>query len=697
MAGQKLGGLADGVFYAPMDMVFAVRRVLRTLQPSVVVVAETEIWPNLFREVKRIGCGLLLVNGRISDRAAPRYLRHAWFFRHVLVWPDAILVQSEAIRQRFLGAGAPPERVRVAGNLKYDFQPREAATDSPVRSLIARLSPPHVWIAASTMPPAQAGDPDEDDVVVEAFRDLVRSRPGLLLLLAPRRPERFDEAARKLERACIRFLRRSELGPGDALELPGVLLLDSIGELSGLFGLADVVFMGGTLASRGGHNILEPAFFGRPVVIGPHMENFREIAEEFRAAGACAEIAEGAALAEAVDRLLADPAEAARLGGRARVCAEAQRGAAARTAAEVHQLYDRVFPGFRHSTPALLLLAPLARIWRAGARWRAGRDLARRQRLVVPVISVGNLSMGGTGKTPCVLFLAGKLKEAGHHPGILTRGYGGHAPQPLAVAPAGTAPVEQTGDEAQIFLRSGLAAVGIGPERVATGKLLHERFGVDALILDDGFQHLRLDRQLDVVLIDALDPLGGGGVFPLGRLREPLEALRRAGVIVITRTAQGRALPAIEQCLRRYNPRAPIFHARVAPECWVERSSGQTFGPRDLPCARPTAFCGLGNPQTFWHTLRNLSLDPVERLEFGDHHTYRPGELRRMAQTFRVAGADAVLTTEKDSINLCEGGVHLLAPLPLYWLRIRMEMDREAEFLRAVEQALGPAVRSSRS
>src|SRR5690242_8188252 len=147
-AGEKLTDITDGVFYAPVDYCFAVRRVLRTLQPSVVVVAETEIWPNLFREVKRTRAGLLIVNGRISDKAFPRYCRFRWLFRAVLPHADAVLAQSPEIARRFEALGA--ERVRVGGNFKYDFEPRSAPEDSPVRAFLGRIQPRSVWIAAST-------------------------------------------------------------------------------------------------------------------------------------------------------------------------------------------------------------------------------------------------------------------------------------------------------------------------------------------------------------------------------------------------------------------------------------------------------------------------------------------------------------------------------------------------------------------
>lgn len=688
-ARARLEGIAAGVFFAPLDYAFAVRRVLRALMPSVVVVAETEIWPNLFREVKRTGAGLLIVNGRISDAALPKYRGLAPFFRHVLALPDLILAQNAEMRGRFLAAGAPPEKVLDGGNLKYDFAAREAPADSPARRFIERLAPGRVWIAASTMPPAEPGDVDEDDAVIAAFQELAPAHPRLLLVLAPRKPERFDAAARKLAEAGIAFQRRSALDESAVLALPGVLLLDTIGELSGLFALADAVFMGGTLTARGGHNLLEPALFARPVVMGPHMENFREIARDFVDAGAAVEIDSPAALAPALDALLADPARAEAIGRAARDAAEARRGASARAATHIGKLLATCYPCRRPALPALLLLWPLARLWEWGGRLKRARALARRVRLSAPVVSIGNITMGGTGKTPFVLFLAERLRAAGRRPGILTRGYGRHSPEKHLVLEAGAAvPVTRSGDEPQIFLRAGAAPVGIGPARARTGAEMIRRFKTDVLLLDDGFQHHRLDRSLDIVLIDALNPFGGCSVFPLGRLREPLAALARAGAFVVTRSDHARVPEAIEERLRRVNPRAPVFRARVEPRAWVEYAGGAEAQPGRFAGAPVAAFCGLGNPRSFWCTLEALGIKPLDRLEFPDHHTYRPHELRRMADQFRRAGARVLLTTEKDMLNLCADCEALIAPLGLWWLRVGMAVDREEELLALVEKAL---------
>lgn len=691
LAEDKLRGLADGVFYAPVDYCFAVRRTLRALRPQTVIVLETEIWPNLYREAKRAGCGLLVVNGRISDRAAPRYRALRPFFREVLAHPDVILVQNELSRKRYIEAGAPPERTRVAGNLKYDFDPRRVKVPEAVRAFLERLKPEEIWIAASTMPPARSGDPDEDVAVLEAFRELARRRPGLLLILVPRRPERFDSAAQILREAGVPFLRRSALKPEDTLSLPGVLLVDTIGELSGMFQFADVVFMGGTLPHRGGHNILEPAAFGRPVIVGPHMENFPSIIEEFKAAGAVREIQKSGELAPAVDALLEDAGERASLGERARQMAAAEQGATDRVIAEIRAHHAQTLPRFRPAVAATLALWPLSRLWLLGGHVKRAFALARRARLNTPVISVGGLTVGGAGKTPFVLWLAARLGAAGRRPAILTRGYRRQSTERCTILEPGVSvPASRTGDEAQIYARSGAGPIGISADRAAAGRLVEERFRPGVFLLDDGFQHWRLARSRDIVLIDALDPFGGGDPFPLGRLRESLNALARADLIVLTRCERSRPAAAIEERIRRYNRRAPVFRSRVAPQAWVDARSGEERPAGGLRLSNVAAFCGLANPASFWQSLAALGCRPVFRRVFPDHHRYGPADLEELAAAARQHSVQALLTTEKDFVNLCAGWPDLLESLPLFWLRIGVEVEGEQALLEAIESALAP-------
>jgi tetraacyldisaccharide 4'-kinase len=599
----------------------------------------------------------------------------------VLASPDRILVQSEQDRVRYEAIGAPADRLSVAGNLKYDFEPPEAGVPAELAAFLDRTKPNEIWIAASTMPPRDAADIDEDDAVIATFREL-QMRAGLLLIHVPRRPERFDAAASKLKQADIRFIRRSRLREnGASLELPGVLLLDSMGELSRIFKIGDVIFMGGTLARRGGHNVLEPAFFGKPIIAGPHMENFAEIAEEFTRAEALVRIASSGDLAEAIGRLLDRADERAAVGARARALAESKRGATERILDVALRLYLDALPTSRPPR----WLAPLAAIWEAGVRRSRIRELARQRRLDRPVISIGGITMGGAGKTPFVEWLASRLHDAGMAPAVLTRGYRRRSVQSSILIPAGaTCTPALTGDEAQIFVRSGAAHVGIGSDRFETGRLLERRLDPDVFILDDGFQHWRLERNLDVVLIDALNPFGSGALFPRGRLREPMDGLGRAGAFVITRTEPDVSTAAIERVLRTYNTQAPVFRARVVPLLWRQLDSDHPIPVAAAPFRSVAAFCGLANPDTFWRTLDRLELNIVYRWRFSDHHRYQPKELRRLAFRAADSGADALVTTEKDATNLFDTASSIAGAMPIYWLKIAFEMENEAGFLALV-------------
>ena len=661
-ARQKFG---DRVFYAPVDYAFAVRRVLRSLRPSVLAVAETEIWPNLFRETKRTGCALLMVNGRISDRTARRYSALRPFFRCVLRLPDCILAQTAEARDRFIRAGAPETIVSVGGNLKYDAEPVPAG-DVPF------TDGAKIWIAASTSADSRI---DEEDAVIAAFREM----PGWKLIVAPRKPERFNEVARKLEAAQVPFVRRTRIGINGAENGADVLLLDTVGELGGMFAKADVVFVGGTLAERGGHNILEPAIFGKPIVIGPHMENFRDIAGDFRAARAFREVRDGSELRAAVLEAALDH----EMGLRAKECAAAKRGAVAKAEAAINTLYSVAMPCRRRSLPAFLFLWPFSRIWKRGGERRRRKQMEEQKRLPVPVISIGNITAGGTGKTPLVLHIARHLRDRGYRPGVLTRGYGRNSPHRiLTMAPGTAAGVTHTGDEPQVILRSGVAAVGIGADRYDVGALLRERLDCNIMVLDDGFQHLRLARDIDIVLIDALNPFGECELLPLGRLREPMESLGRASLFIVTRSDCVPDTAPIDRKLRQWNAHAPIFRSRVMPLEWVSAFSEERYPAESLPFERTVAFCGLGNAEAFWRTLRELDLAPLDQVEYSDHHQYTPREARRLGMLGRTLGAQALLTTEKDLVNLCDDTEEVIQPVKLFWLRIGVAIENEGEFLK---------------
>ncbi len=688
IADDRLGGLADGIFYAPIDYAFAVRRVLARVRPAVVVILETEIWPVLYRETKRAGCALVIVNGRISDRAFPRYRRWRLLLSHAFARPDAILAQSEIDARRYLHLGALPQAVEVIGNLKYDAEPSGDAPPRMIAKLIEKLRPASVWIAASTMAGLDNHDVDEDDVVIRAFEELSRTRPGLLLILVPRRPERFDEAEQKLRDAGVRYVRRTDDAVPRDLALPCVLLLDSIGELASLFPLGDVVFMGGTLARRGGHNVLEPAAAKRAIVTGAHLENFAAIAAEFREQRAFLEIGEASELAGAVAQLMDHRQLRQELGARAANLAAAKRGATRKAVAEILRQHDLAVPRWSQLSPARFVLWPFAKAWALGSARQQRRKKARAHRLDTPVVSVGGISMGGAGKTPLVDHLARRLSQRGHQTAILTRGYRRQSIETTILIGAGDpTPVRVTGDEAQIFVQSGYAHVGLGADRFWTGRLMEERYQPDVFLLDDGFQHASLERDLDLVLIDALNPFAGGAVFPLGALREPMNALARAGAFVIMRAAPGREYEGIRRQLRAWNAHAPIFSARVEPRAWVKYGSRK---PEKLPEGPAAGFCGLANPFSFWATLRSLGVPPVFHWAFDDHHHYSCEQLHRLAEQAQMHGSGVLLTTEKDAMNLPESAPSVLesAGVNLYWLKIGVQVEDEDRLLDLIESKM---------
>ena len=273
-AARRLLPPGDSVLFPPLDLPWVCRRFLRRIRPNALVVLETELWPNLFREAKRRGIPLGVANGRISDKAFPRYRASRFLWRQVLALPDVLFVQTARDAERFLALGAPPEKVRLAGNLKFAIRPASMPIVETLRAMIRASGSGPVLVAGSTMP-------GEEYYLLETFRELAQEFPRLWMILAPRHPERFLPVAEEVRRMGIPLQLRSELQGHTTPSFPGVLLLDTIGELGDVYQLATVAFVGGTLAPTGGHNVLEPAYFGRAIVIGPSMNNFQEIADTF--------------------------------------------------------------------------------------------------------------------------------------------------------------------------------------------------------------------------------------------------------------------------------------------------------------------------------------------------------------------------------------------------------------------------------
>jgi len=301
---------ADGFFYCPFDFAFAVRRVLKRIRPAMLVVAETELWPNLFHEARKFGAKVALVNARVSDRSFPRYKALRFFFRRVLGDASLLVAQSPEDARRLAEMGG--EQVRVAAPLKYDQQ-APAPLPQWLAEELERWSAPGVLVAGSTAE-------GEEEHVLRAWKGR--------MIIAPRRPERFDTVEKMAP-----MQRRSQLGPGIPIS-SDILLLDTVGELAAMYRYAEIAFVGGSLVQHGGQNPLEPAWFAKPIVVGPSMTNFRDITDALKAAGALRQVSSPDELAAALAAASSDRP----MGERARAVLDANGGGTRFTAAALTAL-----------------------------------------------------------------------------------------------------------------------------------------------------------------------------------------------------------------------------------------------------------------------------------------------------------------------------------------------------------------------
>jgi 3-deoxy-D-manno-octulosonic-acid transferase len=319
----------DGVFYFPLDWTWCIRRVLHAIRPGIVLIVETEIWPNFLRETRRAGIPVVFVNARISERSFARFRLASRFissfFGQVMRDATTYLAQSREDAKRLVHMGAPEEIVEVIGNLKYDGEPPEIGKFGEwLREQLQLQERWPVLVAGSVAA-------DEEQAVLAAYDIVQRQWRRALLILAPRKPERFDAAVEIATSDGWKAARRSRIDLGANLaEDVDVLLLDSIGELAGIYALADAVFIGGSLVPAGGHNILEPAWFSRPPVFGSSMENFRDMAAQFLSARAGVQVTSGERLGKAWVQLIEDQKLNERMGRAARELVERNRGATAR-------------------------------------------------------------------------------------------------------------------------------------------------------------------------------------------------------------------------------------------------------------------------------------------------------------------------------------------------------------------------------
>lgn len=657
-------GVAQAVGMLPADVPGLPGRLFDAIEPDALVLLETELWPGLLRAARSRFVPALVVNGRISARSFTRYRLVKPLLAPVLDGVAAFAMQADVDRERILALGADPSRVETQGNLKYDALALPQAAPPPV---LDSLSSERVWVAGST-------HDGEETAVAEAYLALRPALPDLRLIVAPRHVSRAVAAQKAIEARGLSVVRRSALqGP----PAPGqVVLLDTSGELAGVYALAAAVFVGGSLIPKGGHNPLEPLAHGRPVAFGPFTHNFRDVTAAVLESGGGTRVADASALAAALRPWLEDPEAARRTGTQARERIVERHGAVARATALLERWIGprprpiearaatRSWLGLDERPAGVrLAVATASRAW--GAVLSARRTLYDGQalpsnRVGVPVVSVGGITAGGAGKTPAVIHLARLLGARGRHVAVVSRGYGGSpGPSPLMVSPGGWSgrdphqPLpgpDRAGDEPLLIAaHAPEACVFVHPDRVAAARAAVAH-GADLVVLDDGFQHRRLARNLDLVLLDARSPFGNGRLLPAGPLRDLPARLRDAGAIFLTRADAA----GPEACARAA---ARVALASMAPVVRfghrISRFSrdGVEVSAKSLDAERPYAFCGIASPDSFFESVRIAGIRATGEHPFPDHHPYDAEEVAELETQAKAAGATVLLTTEKDRVR----------------------------------------------
>ena len=656
---------------APLDAPFIVRRVIGRVRPRALILLEGELWPSLLKAAAAHDCPVVLVNGRMSDRSLERNRYVKPLFRGMLRMLTAVGVQHALDGERYIAFGADPERVRVTGNVKFDLA---AEMEGPPREQLR-----HDLGLSESAPVIMAGCPrpvEEEHAVLAAFTQVRERYPEVKLIWAPRHLHRIPKVEEMLRGAGLAYTHRTRTGTQDPVHTD-VIILDTMGELSAMYAAADMAFVGATLVPLGGHNVLEPAAFGIPVLFGPHTENVRASASALLRTGGGIVVHDGAELARAWLELLDNPRKRAQAGEAAARAVQISLKSVDRTLDLVDNwildpkhsgagplnclggspFYARILDPDERSLAIRFVrcsLLPLSLLLGILVRLRNGlydTELLVPDRLPVPVISVGSLTVGGAGKTPVVRYLARRLKDAGYRPAVLSRGYGRKTTATLPAAPDAT--WRDVGDEPS-FLASMLpdVPVVVGASRTSAGRLAIERYDANVLLLDDGFQHRKTSRMVDIVVHDASSRSNPWRLLPAGPFREPLSSLRRAQAFVLTRTDQDRST---DLDAARFQARFP--HLAVIRTVYVPTGLRRLSGDRPLTLEwlvdrDVLVLCGIANPTSFAQTVTDAGGRVQRVLAYPDHHPFSRSDLDRAMSQVEETDVAWIVTTEKDAVRV---------------------------------------------
>ena len=732
---------ADAIIYFPLDLPFLASRVVDRIRPRVFLPVETELWPNFLKKAKQLDVPVMMVNGRISDRSVKQYKYLFGMLREMIGTVKCFAMQSSIDADYIMRLGAPRELVTVTGNTKFD-QAYTSVSPAERAELIRELGlsgASHIMIAGST-------HRGEEELVLAAFRAVREQEPGVRLIIAPREVLRTMEVEHLCRRAGFTVNTRKNLQQGGEGG-EDIVILDTVGELGRVYGLGGVIYIGGSLVAHGGHNILEPAAHGKAIIVGNQMFNFKDIHALFRSHDAVVTVTNGEELTRETLRLFGDPAERERLVRETLAIIDENKGASEKSAkilVEMLENYEsrRAIRAQRrtlgHRVQATQKVANLQTYFIDLVHDKEVRGLWRRlimavfyvfsliygqlvnlklsmyhigwfkkERLTCFVISLGNVTVGGTGKTPTAQHLAREIRDMGYRVAILNRGYRAKWRGAVGIVSDGHAlkmDAETAGDEAFMLAKHlPNVPVLIGPERAVTGRYAIEHFGAQVAILDDGYQHWQLERDMDILLVDAVNVFGNGYLLPRGTLREPLSHIDRADVCLMTKVDQAApgAIEYIWETFRSYNQDGLILESIHQPRQfvrladWYEDIAAGGVPVTELKGKKVLAVSAIGNPASFEQTLADLGIEIVESMRYPDHHDYGEKDMAEVLYRAETLGVEAIIITEKDAVKVPGDVVRAKWRIPMYVISVEVTFQKGQEaFFSTLKDALAEKLRS---
>lgn len=664
-ASRMFGEMGDHIFYFGYDCLFTVKRIAARVNPCMVIVVESDIWPNFLYVMKKRQIPVFLANARLSDRTLAGYRRLGFFMTPTLRRFSAICAQTETDAERFQSLGISPDRIVTTGNIKFDqvFPPVTDAEKATLRSAFRLPENTQIIVAGST-------HKGEEAILAEAFAALKQRFPSLIFIDAPRDPARAKQVKSIFSRTGISAATMGQMKPSSARP-PDVIVIDTIGLLQSLYALSDIAFVGGSLLDYRGHNPLEPAAHARPVLFGPYMGDFKEISEKLIAADGAKEVTSASDIIETAGLLLENRSVGRTMGKHARSVLDANQGAVKKTTDIIQQTFNH-HPASQYGIPVQTsltpqLLRPLSLLYGTGARlrrWLYHGPLLTPEQLPCPVISVGNITAGGTGKTPMTIYIARRLKAIGYSPAIISRGYRGSASREGGIVSDGKTifmDTDQAGDE-PLMMAQALpdVPVVVGKHKYRAAQTAIEEFSANVIILDDGFQHFQLARDLNILLLDSAAPTGNNRLLPAGPLREPLACLAYADVFVFTRTPAS-ALTVPETITGMigekpaFNTRHQSFFAVVMPGGNnAVRLFRDRINPDRFTDKQAFVFSGLAKNEAFLNGIKTLipGITIVGHRFYKDHHRYSANDLQTLSEQAMAAQANLLITSEKDFVKI---------------------------------------------